>query len=223
MAVFTRRHSLVPATTPVVRVSHGIEPAVTIPRTLTGRRREVVFVGRLVGWKGVIAAVDAFARARVGDARLVFIGDGSDRSMIEKRVRSRGLTDRVEFTGPLDRPVVLERMRHAACLLFPSFHDSAGFVVSEALSLGLPVVCLDHGGPGELVRSWPDIPSDAVPVSTLDETINRLAVAIERFVEDLVPIPPEIAVASTTLSSTLAHVYRMALDPAGTDHVDGVM
>ena len=30
--------------------------------------------------------------------------------------------------------------------LFPSLHDSGGFVVLEALSHGLPVVCLDLGG-----------------------------------------------------------------------------
>jgi len=32
-------------------------------------------------------------------------------------------------------------------LLFPSLHDEAGFVVAEAVAAGLPVVCLDVGGP----------------------------------------------------------------------------
>jgi glycosyltransferase involved in cell wall biosynthesis len=35
--------------------------------------------------------------------------------------------------------------------LFPSLHDSSGNVVLEALSSGLPVVCLDAGGPAVLV------------------------------------------------------------------------
>src|SRR5262249_17128782 len=38
-------------------------------------------------------------------------------------------------------------------LLFPSLHDSGGFVVLEALSHGLPVVCLDLGGPREIVTA----------------------------------------------------------------------
>ena len=31
-------------------------------------------------------------------------------------------------------------------LLFPSLHDSGGFVVLEALCHGMPVLCLDLGG-----------------------------------------------------------------------------
>jgi glycosyltransferase involved in cell wall biosynthesis len=41
-------------------------------------------------------------------------------------------------------------LRHDA-FLFPSLHDSSGNVVLEALSSGLPVVCLDAGGPALLV------------------------------------------------------------------------
>jgi len=37
--------------------------------------------------------------------------------------------------------------------LFPSLHDSSGNAVLEALSCGLPVVCLDVGGPAVLVDS----------------------------------------------------------------------
>jgi len=33
-------------------------------------------------------------------------------------------------------------------LLFPSLHDSGGMAVLEAMSFGLPVLCLDLGGPG---------------------------------------------------------------------------
>jgi glycosyltransferase involved in cell wall biosynthesis len=36
-------------------------------------------------------------------------------------------------------------------LLFPSLHDSGGFVVLEALCHGMPVLCLDLGGPKEIV------------------------------------------------------------------------
>jgi glycosyltransferase involved in cell wall biosynthesis len=39
----------------------------------------------------------------------------------------------------------------ADVLLFPSFHDSGGWVVAEALRVGCPVLCLDLGGPPNLV------------------------------------------------------------------------
>ena len=37
--------------------------------------------------------------------------------------------------------------------VFPSLHDSGGMAVLEALSFGLPVVCLDLGGPGIAVNN----------------------------------------------------------------------
>ena len=36
-------------------------------------------------------------------------------------------------------------------LLFPALHDSGGMVVLEAMSHGLPVVCLKLGGPATMV------------------------------------------------------------------------
>ena len=37
--------------------------------------------------------------------------------------------------------------------VYPSLHDSSGNVVLEALSFGLPVVCLDLGGPAQIVTA----------------------------------------------------------------------
>jgi len=36
--------------------------------------------------------------------------------------------------------------------VFPSMHDSSGNVLLEALSQGLPVICLDTGGPGAILQ-----------------------------------------------------------------------
>jgi glycosyltransferase involved in cell wall biosynthesis len=38
-------------------------------------------------------------------------------------------------------------------VLFPSLHDSSGNVILEAMACGLPVVCFDLGGPGEIVNN----------------------------------------------------------------------
>jgi len=41
-------------------------------------------------------------------------------------------------------------MNNSYIFLFPSF-EGAGMVVIEAMAAGLPVVCLDYSGPGEIV------------------------------------------------------------------------
>jgi glycosyltransferase involved in cell wall biosynthesis len=68
-------------------------------------------------------------------------------------------------------------LRGYKALVFPSLHDSGGIVVLEALSEGLPVVCLDLGGPGTVVNESCGI---VVPTENADETqtIGRISNAM---------------------------------------------
>lgn len=202
---------LVSETTDLLQHSHAAHPPVSIPAGAGARTREVLFVGRVVAWKGVLLAVDAFARAGLTDARLVIIGEGPDVDAVRDRAEARGVGHAVELTGGIPRDEVLARMRTASCLLFPSFHDSAGFVVSEALSLGLPVVCLDHGGPGELVRIWTGTESTAVPPGSRRRTVAGLADALRDYVDDPRPVSEELVHSVSSLTDVVREAYGKAL------------
>lgn len=208
MARFARRF-VGPFSTHVT-FSHALEPPL-VPVRKAERDRTVLFAGRLLPWKGVALAIDAFAVANA-DASFVIVGEGPDRGRLERRVNRRGLSDKVVFVGNLDRAALLERMMTARVLLFPSFHDSAGFVVSEALTLGLPVVCLDHAGPGELVHQWPQAPYVAVSTTPRIHVVDSLAVAIRRFVNEPAPHPEKPNRANVSLVAHLKHAYAAALD-----------
>jgi glycosyltransferase involved in cell wall biosynthesis len=71
--------------------------------------------------------------------------------------------------------------------LFPSLHDSSGGVVIEALSFGLPVICLDLGGPKEMVDS-----QCGCVVATKDLTesdvVNKLSTALVELINDPVKL-----------------------------------
>ena len=56
----------------------------------------------------------------------------------------------VEFIDWIDRKDLDQYFINASAFLFPS-HEGAGMVVPEALSFGIPVICLDNIGPGESV------------------------------------------------------------------------
>jgi glycosyltransferase involved in cell wall biosynthesis len=56
-------------------------------------------------------------------------------------------------------------------LLFPSIHEEGGWVVAEAQASGLPVVCLDRGGP-------PVIGGTGVACTSVSQTAARLAAAV---------------------------------------------
>jgi glycosyltransferase involved in cell wall biosynthesis len=62
-----------------------------------------------------------------------------------------GISEHIEWVKWVDRSELPALFIAHDALLFPSLHDSGGMVVLEAMSHGLPVVCLDIGGPGAMV------------------------------------------------------------------------
>jgi glycosyltransferase involved in cell wall biosynthesis len=128
-----------------------------------------LFAGQLLPLKGLDLAIRAIAL--LPDWHLLICGGGSDQRRLSRTAERLGVDDRVRFLGWKTRNEVLTMMANADVLLFPSLHDEAGFVVVEALSVGLPVVCLDLGGPPCLGGS-PVAPAD------LDGTVKALAEAV---------------------------------------------
>jgi glycosyltransferase involved in cell wall biosynthesis len=109
-----------------------------------------LFAGRLLPWKGVALAL--MALASLPTWKLLVCGTGVDERRLRRHARRLGVERRVEFLGLLTRENLLRIMQEDAdVLLFPSLHDEAGWVVVEALACGLPVACIDRGGPPILV------------------------------------------------------------------------
>lgn len=112
--------------------------------------RRAISVARLLRWKGIDMAIAAIAQSPGWS--LIVYGAGPAEERLRKRVCLQGLEDRVFFRGAVGRDEILQAMTTSDVMLFPSTRDSAPGAVAEAISLGLPVVCLDIGGPGAMVR-----------------------------------------------------------------------
>jgi glycosyltransferase involved in cell wall biosynthesis len=140
----------------------------------TGRRSRppmALFAGRLVAWKGMFLALRALAE--LPDWHLVVCGKGRDEKRLRRLAGRLGVADRVEFRGFVPRPELLRLMREeAAVLLFPSLHEEAGWVVVEARACGLPVVCIDRGGP-------PVLGGEGVAATTIGATVGALVRRLE--------------------------------------------
>ena len=130
----------------------GTPPAPTLVRK-TLRNSEspfnLLFAGRLIGWKGASIAVSTIAKLRDNGvpATLDVAGEGPLRAHLTSQISRLNLHDRVKLLGALPRDELLARYVTADLFLFPSLHESSGNVVLEALSRSLPVMCLDLGGP----------------------------------------------------------------------------
>jgi glycosyltransferase involved in cell wall biosynthesis len=175
------------------------------------RSKEILVVGRLIPWKGGSLALKAFRRVSSPGSVLVFIGDGPELRRLQRIARRWRLADRVQFHGSLPRSEVVDRVARAGALLHLAFHEENSMAVAEALSLGTPVVCLDWGGPAELVRQWPTSPAVAVPVGRIEATAAAAAAAIDRFLRDPPPILTEKLSPRTSFSSLLMSSYDEAI------------
>ncbi len=119
--------------------------AVDIGRFTPGefeRERIVIYVGRLVEYKGVDVLLKAmrFVQKGLKDARLVIIGDGEDRRRFEELSKKLGV--KAEFKGRLPDGEVTEWMRRARVLVLPSFSrlEAFGIVLLEAMASATPVI-----------------------------------------------------------------------------------
>jgi glycosyltransferase involved in cell wall biosynthesis len=114
---------------------------------------QALYVGRLVAWKGLHLALHAIAALgeNKSSVRFTIVGTGYEEKRLRRLVSRLKLEDCVEWVSWMPRKDLLRKYSEFDLFLFPSLHDSGGMAVLEALTAGLPVICLDLGGPGMLV------------------------------------------------------------------------
>ena len=102
----------------------------------------VLFVGRLVPYKGVDVLLRAAANVR---ARIVIVGDGPMRQALEQQSRALEIADRVQFTGNADAAELSALYNACDLLVLPSVTraEAFGMVQLEAMSCRKPVICTD--------------------------------------------------------------------------------
>lgn len=115
---------------------------------------KIVFVGRLAVPKDQILLLKAFLsldKELREMSRIILIGDGPNRGMLEKFVNDNNLSEYVEFKGSLPREEIFEILKN--CHIFALISNWEGFprTIVEAMSYGLPVIASDVGGAREAV------------------------------------------------------------------------
>jgi glycosyltransferase involved in cell wall biosynthesis len=163
--------------------------------------RYVVFVGGLYPWADFDTLLAAFALVVVErpETRLLLVGDGPERALIERRVRELGIVDRVAVTGFVrERERVRDYLAVATITVMAHRRDkvsraSASPVkLMEYLAAGRAVVSLELPGVREFVEhnhagvivSGGTEPFARAMIELLDpERADALGVAGRRFAE----------------------------------------
>ena len=118
----------------------------------------VGFVGTLKPWHGLSVLIEAFALLldRAPNARLLIVGDGTEKEKLLADLSSRNLLDKAHFTGTVAHanvPGLLASM-DVAVAPYPKLADFyfSPLKIYEYMAAGLPVVASDAGDIGGLVR-----------------------------------------------------------------------
>lgn len=158
-----------------IDVAEEVRPSSRLP----GAPLRVLFAGRLLGWKGAHLAIRAVAISMERGLPIEFtlLGNGPFETELRKLAIRLGINEHICWMSHVPQQELFGLYRNMHCFLFPSLHDSSGNVVLEAQANGLPVVCLDLGGPATLVTS-----SSALVVKTggksEDEVVEALSAAL---------------------------------------------
>lgn len=148
---------------------------------------QLISAGRLVPLKGYdlsILAYSKFLKQLPENARknctLTIVGRGAELKFYKALCQKEGIEEYVQFEDWIRREDLMKLFKESSAFLFPS-HEGAGMVVAEALSFGLPVICLDNCGPGEFIDESCGF---AIPEQDYEGTVEGLSAAIQQLYED---------------------------------------
>lgn len=146
-----------------------------------GQSVRFMYAGRLVPSKGVELLIEALARCKKPGSVLSMYGTGEYESHYRNLAKERALTDRITWFGHVRQEEIYEQRLRFDAFVFPSLKEPAGIAPLEAMAAGLPVICVDAGGPGYAVTDESGI---RVPLSSKDEMVENLAAAMDLIAGD---------------------------------------
>ena len=128
-------------------IPYGVDLTQFRPTATRGPDFRVLFVGQLGVRKGIGYLMEAFRRAKLPGARLIFVGSPIQETKI--LLGDDPLHD-VEFTGVLNRDQVTDQMSRASVMVLPSIEEGLAMVQAQALACGCPVITTTNSGAEDL-------------------------------------------------------------------------
>lgn len=174
--------------TKMLDVGIDINEYTFIERSTSSVTFNLLYVGRVVPYKGLIYLLKSLTRLPnhvKSSIRLNIAGNtghGSYESECKRFIEQNKLSRIVKFHGFLTKDKVRALYANSHLFCFPSLAEAGGTVVLEALAMGLPVLGVDYGGPGESVDDSCGI---LITPKNPNYLIDMLALNIDRYFYDL--------------------------------------
>jgi glycosyltransferase involved in cell wall biosynthesis len=182
----------VPSVLDLKNQSFSIQPSVATEDFFEGEITQkegfkVISVGRFVPLKGFDLTLNSFIKFLYSlsipereNCHLTLVGTGPEKEFYQKIIADHKVEKHVEIIEWIDRKELMKLYEKASVFLFPS-HEGAGMVVPEAMSFGLPVICLNNEGPGEFITTNCGF---AVPQLDYNNTVSELKDSLQKLYFD---------------------------------------
>jgi 1,2-diacylglycerol 3-alpha-glucosyltransferase len=139
-------------------IPHEILPSLLV-KAASSDRLDILYVGRMAAEKSVDTLLRCFVDyvlKRDGSRHLTLVGDGPRFPYLRSYASRLGLGEsHVKWLGDIDNDSVLRLMSASQVLALPSLSEVEPMVLTEAASVGLPVVVRDSRLIGN--RPWTDV------------------------------------------------------------------
>lgn len=129
----------------IVLTSNGIDYEKIHNIDSNGMEYEGVFLGRVDKIKGAYDLLESWKIVvkKYPTAKLCIIGDGPDRRPIETKIKEDNLDKNIILVGKIGEEEKYGLMKKSKLFVYPSYQESWGIVIAEAMACGLPVVTYD--------------------------------------------------------------------------------
>lgn len=140
------------------------------------RNKKILFIGRLVYYKGTDVLINALAQTK--GSEVFIVGKGTLEAELKEQVRKLGLEERVHFLGVLEDTDIKKALNDCDFFVLPSVANSEAFgiVQSEAMICGKPVIntSLPTGVPYVSIDNETGFTVPPQNISKLAEAIQEL-------------------------------------------------
>lgn len=136
--------------------------------------KNIITIGRLSPEKGQKDLIDVFklVNKELPKTKLYIVGDGSLKEELREYTKNLKLQDNIIFTGFLDEKGKEKYILDSSLFVLPSYTESFGLVLIEAMSYGLPCIAFDSSdGAKELLK-------DNVGILIKDRNKDKMAETI---------------------------------------------
>lgn len=143
---------------------------------------KIITTGRLMYSKNIISAIHALALLPENvKYEYTVVGSGPAKSMLQEAAKKLGIDQRVIFVDEVTRAEVISMLRESDLFLFPSLREGASWSLMEAMSVGLPSICLNWAG---MQVTTDDSCAVRLPVTDAKQMPHDIANAIKMFIEN---------------------------------------